>query len=118
MRWPRKELYSLYSLFLGTKVATPPNFLSTIWSSVPWSQETRVEATLGKGSLGHKVKHLDFNSRLAVSPSHTPLICFGFSDVPWQERVGMFVNSVFPLFSCFLEERNTKESYARFSTRE
>lgn len=56
-------------------------------------RETRVRGTLNKGSRGgHKVTRLGFNSSYYGEPTLSPRNpSFGFSDVPWQERVGMFV---------------------------
>lgn len=77
---------------------------------------------LGLGPLGErgtrdrKATRLGFNSRPAGEPTPNPgSPSFGFSDVPWQERTGMFVSSVFPLFSCFLEGRNMKRLAQRFA---
>lgn len=49
-----------------------------------------------------------------MSPPQAHTICFGFSDVPWQELVGLFVNKFFLLLSCFLEGRNMKRLAQRF----
>lgn len=49
---------------------------------------------------------LGFNWEHCGEPTPSPRNpCFGLSDVPWQELVGMFVNSFFPL-SSFLDGRN------------
>ena len=108
MRWPKG------TPILGNRVNNCPSPYLRLAS---FGQRDQGSGPLGKrGTRDRKATRLGFNSRHAGEPTpHPGSPSFGFSDVPWREQTGMFVNSVFLLFSCFLEGRNMKRLAQRFT---